>query len=135
LLLWDSHENVVTDNVVEDSRLADLGFGSITADGTSLGNCFSGNTFTSSAPTDLEALAPCEGEGEGDWTAGAPDLGALIAAAEEFPPSVNYEQAELPELPEVENMPDAQTAPAAPATGMPPDVDLDAIAVPDAPPE
>ena len=133
LLLWDAYDNVVTDNVVEDSRVADLAFAAVSVAGTSLGNCFAGNTFTSSAPTDLEALAPCEGEGEGDWTAGALDLGAQVAAAEDAPPSVDYETADLPELEDFENMPDAAAAPAAPATDMPPAVDVDAITVPDAP--
>ncbi len=55
--------------------------------------------------------------------------------SEDFPPSVDFEDAPLPELAELENMPDAATAPAAPATDMPPAVDLDAIAVPDAPTE
>jgi hypothetical protein len=133
LLLWDSYDNAVTDNVVEDSRLADLAFGAISATDDGLGNCFSGNTFSTSAPTDLETLAPCDGEGTGDWAAGALDLVALIAASENAPPSVDYEQAELPELAELDNMPDAATAPPAPATNMPTEVDLDAIAVPDAP--
>jgi Right handed beta helix region len=133
-LLWDSYENVVTDNVIEDSRLADLAIGSI-VDPSTLGNCFAGNTFTTSAPTDIELLAPCEGDGEGDWSAGALDLGARIAAADSAPPSVDYVEAELPELEPQENMPDAATAPAAPATDMPIDVDLDAITVPDAPAE
>jgi Right handed beta helix region len=133
LLLWEAHENVVTDNVVEDSGIADIAVGSLTADGSALANCFAGNMFTTSAPTDLEALAPCEGEGEGDWAAGALDLGALIAAADSAPPSVDYETAELPELEELEGMPDAETAAAAPATDMPVEVDLDAIEVPVAP--
>ena len=134
LVIWDPRENVVTDNVVEDSGMADIAVVSVT-DASTLGNCFAGNTFSTTAPTDLETLAPCDGEGAGDWTAGAVDLGALVAAAEDFPPSVNFEVAELPELEELENMPDAATAPAAPATDMPPAVDLDAIAVPDAPTE
>jgi hypothetical protein len=135
LLLWDAYENVVTDNVVEDSRLADIAFGSIAGDPTSVGNCFAGNTFATSAPSDLEVLAPCDGAGEGDWTAGALDLGALIAAAESNPPSVDYAEAELPELEAQESMPDAATAPAAPATDLPVEVDLDAITVPDPPAE
>ena len=133
LLLWDAYDNVVTDNVVEDSRLADLAVGSIAADPATLGNCFAGNTFTTSAPVDLEALAPCDGEGDGRLDRRALDLGALIAAAENAPPSVDYEQAELPELAVLDNMPDAATAPPAPATNMPIEVDLDAITVPDAP--
>jgi hypothetical protein len=136
LLLWDAYDNAVTDNVVEESGLADLAFGSISATDDGLGNCFSGNTFTTSAPADLEALAPCEGEGSGgDWSAGALDLGALIAAAEDAPPSVGFEQAELPELAVLDNMPDAATAPPAPATNMPIEIDLEAIELPDAPAE
>ena len=134
LLLWEASENVVTDNVIEDSGIADIGVVSVT-DASTLANCFAGNTYTTTAPTDLETLAPCDGEGEGDWAAGAPDLSALLAASEDFPPSVDFEDAPLPELEEFENMGDAATAPAAPATDMPPAVDLDAIAVPDAPTE
>ena len=73
--------------------------------------------------------------GAGDWAAGALDLGALIAAAESAPPSVDYQDAELPELAELENMPDAATAPPAPAIDVPTAVDVDAIDVPDAPAE
>jgi hypothetical protein len=133
-LLWDAYENVVTDNVVEDSRIADLAVGSIT-DPATLGNCFAGNTFATSAPIDLELLAPCDADGEGDWTAGALDLAARVAAAENAPPSVDYAEADLPELEPQENMPDAATVPAAPATDLPAEVDLEAITVPDAPAE
>ena len=135
LLLWDPYENTVTDNVVEDGRVADIGVATVSSDPAALGNCFAGNTFATSAPADLETLAPCDGDGSGDWATGALDLGALIAAAESGPPSVDYQEAELPELEVLENMPDAATAPAAPATDMPPTVDLDAITVPDAPEE
>ena len=55
------------------------------SDPATLGNCFAGNTFTTSAPTDLETLAPCDGEGAGDWTAGALDLGALHRRRRERP--------------------------------------------------
>ncbi len=130
-VLWDSHDNVVTDNVLEDNRAADIAVGVVGTDPATLGNCFAGNTFTSSAPADLETLAPCEGEGSGDWTVEPLDIISWIT--EERPPSVDYEVAELPELGELENMPDAATAPAEPATAMPRAVDLDAIGVPDAP--
>lgn len=134
LLLWESHENVVTDNIVEDSGVADLAVGSLSADGSALANCFAGNTFTSSAPAELERLAPCEGDGSGDWAAGALDLGALIAAADAAPPSVDYAEAELPDPGVLDNLPDAATAPAAPATELTIDLDIDAIEVPAAPP-
>ena len=128
-LLWDPYDNVVTDNDVSDSRVADLAIGSV-ADPSTLGNCFAGNTFTSSNPADIETLAPCEGEGSGDWSVDALDLGALIGT--EHLPSVDYAVAELPELREFENMPDAETAPANPAVDLELSVDVEAIELPDA---
>jgi Right handed beta helix region len=129
LLIWNPRDNRVVGNVVEDSRLADIGVGSLD-DVSQLGNCFAGNTFATSAPLELEALAPCEGEGSGgDWTAGAIDLVALMTAVQ--PPSGDYKTTPVPG--EQENMPDAATAPADPATGMPPSVDVDAIEVPSRP--
>ena len=130
LLVWEAFGNSVTGNAVSDSRVADLAVGAL-GDGAALGNCFSDNDFATSAPADLESLAPCDGEGEGDWTVDPLDLGALVAA--EQPPSVDYEVAELPELPELDNMPDAATAPPAPAVDMPRSVDVDAIEVPPVP--
>src|SRR3546814_17766569 len=62
LVLWDAMQNSIVGNEVSESGVADLGFGSLQTDLASLGNCFGGNTFTTTAPTDLEGLAPCEGE-------------------------------------------------------------------------
>jgi Right handed beta helix region len=126
LLVWNPRDNRVVGNVVSDSRLADIGVGSL-EDVSQLGNCFADNTFSTSAPLDLEALAPCEGDGSGgDWTAGAIDLVALMTAVQ--PPSGDYKTTPVPGP--QDTMPDADTAPARPATGGPPDVDLDAIEVP-----
>jgi hypothetical protein len=128
-LIWEARDNRVVDNVVEDSRVADIATGGL-SDVSELGNCFAGNTFATSAPEDLEELAPCDGEGgDGDWSAGALDLLALMTA--EQPPSGDYKTTPVPEA--QENMPDADSAPAAPATDMPREVDLDAIEVPDHP--
>ena len=55
--------------------------------------------------------------GSGDWTVDALDVASWLS--EERPPSVDYEDADLPELRPQENMPDAATAPAEPATDMP----------------
>jgi hypothetical protein len=122
----------VVGNVISGSGLADIGLGSLQPDLAALGNCFAANTVTSASPTQLEALAPCDGAPTAtDWTAGALDLGALIAA--ERPPSVDYETAPTPDPPAQPNMPDAATAPAQPATNVPFTVDVDAITVPERP--
>jgi hypothetical protein len=132
-LLWDSQQNRVTGNVLTDNRAADLLLASVGSDLATLGNCFAGNTFTTSAPLALEGLAPCDAAGSGDWTAGAYDVAAWLVEATTRPPSVDWKTAPLPDLEPQESMPDAATAPAVPATEMPPAIDLDAIVVPDAP--
>lgn len=132
LVLWDPVGNVIRDNVVSGSGLADLALGSLQDDLASLGNCFGGNTFETTAPAQLEALAPCEGDPTAtDWTTGALDLLELMAA--ERPPSIDYEEAPTPEPPAQPNMPDAETAPPRPATNVPFPVDLAAITVPERP--
>jgi parallel beta-helix repeat protein len=132
IVLWDSHDNQVVGNVVSDNREGDLVVASAGTDLSTLGNCFSGNTFTTTAPTDLEALAPCGAAGSGgDWAAGALDVAKWLAEQATLPPSVNYQTAPTPEPPaDLPNMPDAATAPAAPASASPPAVDLAAIQVP-----
>ncbi|MEZ5320736.1 MAG: right-handed parallel beta-helix repeat-containing protein [Microthrixaceae bacterium] len=126
-VLWSSKENTVKDNVVSGSDLADLA----TADGDgSAKNCFAGNTFATTAPHDLETLAPCGSSGTGDFTAGALDLGALIAR--ETNPSGDYKT--QPKPPNQPNMAGAATAAASPA-GPPPKFDVDAVTVPPEPPK
>jgi hypothetical protein len=129
-LVWQPMQNRIVGNVVEDSRAADLLFATVGADLATLGNCFSGNTFATSAPSAVETLAPCEGTGSGDWTAGNYDIAAWLVEAGTRPPSVDWKTANLPPLQPQENMPDAATAPARPATDVPAKVDLAAITVP-----
>lgn len=137
VVIWNPFDNKVIGNVVEDSRVADIAVG--TADllengetTDTLRNCFSGNTFTTTAPTDLEALAPCDGTPSGgDWNAGALDLIGLLGSPAAEPPKDAYKT--TPEPPEQPNMPDAATAPARPATDVPQKVDLASIAVPSKP--
>ena len=128
-VLWDAMGNRVEGNDVSGSGLADLAYGSLTAADQSLGNCFAGNQFTTSAPNAIEALMPCTGDSSGAWTDGALDLAALIAS--ERPPSGDYKTQPVP--PAQENMPDATTAPAMPATDVPMQVDVESIPVPAAP--
>jgi Right handed beta helix region len=126
-VLWNPRGNSVVGNVVEDSRLADIAVGSL-EDVSGMENCFADNEHATSAPVELETLAPCEGEGSGDWADGPLNFAPFLA---EKPPSGDYKTSPEPEA--QENMPDADTAPANPATGMPPTVDLDAIEVPERP--
>ncbi len=130
-ILWDSQQNRVIGNELSDNRVADLLVASVGSDVSTLGNCFSGNTFTSSLPFELETLAPCDASGSGDWKAGEYPIAEWLG--ETHPPSVDWKTASLPELQPQEQMPDAATAPAHPATDVPFSVDLAAITVPTKP--
>ena len=134
LVLWHPTGNRIIGNVVEGSGLADIASGTIDADGVTtatLNNCFSDNVFTTSAPQDLEALAPCDAAGNGgDFTLGAFDLVALIADMPPEPPDNTYRSAPVPG--DQPTMPDAATAPAPRFEG-PTKPDLDAIVVPTKP--
>jgi hypothetical protein len=137
VVVWNPFDNEVIGNVVEDSRVADLAVGTIDLIGNgettdTLRNCFSDNTFATSAPAELEALAPCGAEGNGgDWNNGALDLIGLLGSPAPAPPKDAYKT--TPEPAEQPNMPDAATAPARPASDGPDEVDIDAIVVPSKP--
>ena len=137
VVFWHPFENTIRDNVIERSGVADIAVGTLDLLGEgvtteSLGNCFSGNTLTVTAPVDLEALAPCDGEGNGgDWSAGELDLLGLMGDPATAPPKDTYKNTPEPEP--QPNMPDAATAPARPATDVPAQVDVDAIRVPERP--
>jgi hypothetical protein len=119
--------------VLEDNRRADIAVGSAGTDLWTLGNCFEGNTYTTSAPTSLEALSPCGTPltADGDWVTGDLQVITWLVDAETAPPSVDWKIATLPEMPVFDSMPDAATAPGVAASATPPVVDLDAITVPD----
>ena len=116
--------NTVKGNVVSGSGIADLAFGTLTAADQTLGNCFEGNTFTTSAPASIETVMACTNP-TGAFT-GVLDLANLIAT--ERPPSGDYKTQPVP--PAQPNMPDAATAPGMPAVNVPEKVDVDAIPVP-----
>ncbi|MEZ5237571.1 MAG: right-handed parallel beta-helix repeat-containing protein [Microthrixaceae bacterium] len=135
VVIWNPFENSVTDNVVENSGVADLAVGTVDLTNTgettdTLRNCFSGNAFSSSAPANLETLAPCEGEGSGSWDENPLDLITLLADEPPKPPEDAYRT--TPEPPDQENMPDATTK--APETFTGPETpDVDSIEVPSKP--
>lgn len=131
-LLWDSQENRVIGNVVSESRVADIAVDSAGGDLASFGNCWGSNTFATSAPLDLETLAPCDAPvvaGDG-WTIGGLNVVSWLAEVATRPASVDYRTAPLPDPPSLPDMPNAATAPAAPAIDVPFAVDLAAISVP-----
>lgn len=131
-VIWDSQDNVVRGNVLEDNRVADLAVGSAGSNLWELGNCFEDNVHTTAAPKNLVALSPCSGlDATGDWTIGDLNVITWLVDAETAPPSVDWKIAELPPLPKLENMPDAGSAAAVPARAVPPVVDLMAVTVPD----
>ncbi len=113
----------MTDNVVEGSGLADL---ATVLPSPTDGNCFSGNTFSTSAPANLEQVMPCDGAGTGDLATGAIDIGGFLDTSKN-PEGRPYEKTPVPAKQRV--MPNAATAKARPA-GVPVAVDLAAIAVP-----
>lgn len=132
-ILWDSFDNTVRDNVVSGSGQADLAVASVLTDTSTLGNCFAGNTFETSAPSDLETKAPCGSDATGDWADGALNVIAWLEEQASMPPSVDWKTAVLPEIEPQPDMPDAATAPTDPSSASMPDVDLEAIEIPSDP--
>lgn len=134
VVFWNPYENRILDNTISGSGAADLAVGTIDLLGLGvttdmLRNCFSGNTFATSAPNDLQALAPCDAEGNGgSWDAGALDLLGLLGSPAAAPPEGTYKT--TPEPAAQPNMPNAAKAPVTPAPTGPPKVDIDAIALP-----
>jgi hypothetical protein len=118
----------VLDNVVSGSGHGDL---AIVFSNSKQGNCFAGNTFTTSSPLDIEQRLPCVGEPNPDLGPGAVDPGQLLDRDERK--GVPYAQQPVP--PRQTNMPDAESAAAVPATPdvVPMKIDIDAIEVPAAP--
>lgn len=135
-VMWNPWDNSVVGNVVEDSRIADLTVSTVDLFGSgesvdTLRNCFSDNTFTTTAPTNLEALAPCDGDGSGgDWNAGALDLVGLFTQPAAAPPKNAWKTTPVPE--DQKNMPGASSQRAERFRGPTPP-NLDSISVPDKP--
>jgi hypothetical protein len=134
-VVWHPYENSVVGNDVSGSGVADLAVGTIdlVGDGVTtdaLRNCFSDNTFATSAPADLEVLAPCGATGSGDWSANPLDLVGIFLDTPPKPAADAYRT--TPEPPAQESMPDARTKPAERFTG-PVRPDIAAISVPPRP--
>ena len=123
IILTDLDDYPPENNRVEGNLLADNGADlawSVPAGARAAGNCFTGNTFATSLPADIEKVLPCDGSAP---AAGTPESFRSPAA----PPDANYKT--LPAPPAQPSMPDAN-APASVPTQVPPQVDLATIIVP-----
>ncbi len=115
--LWSAGMNQVRDNVVTGNP-TDLVLLASQADG----NCFAGNEFDTSAPTDIEGVAGCDGEtGEYVDNYAIPDPSGLG--------TLDY--TEVPAPGPQPNMPDAATAPPEPAVDLMPTITIEDISVPE----
>lgn len=110
------------DNVVVGNLLVGNGIDLVYAPDdttTSLGNCMSGNTFTTSMPADIETVLGCPG---GEQPV---EVSALVTIA--APPGVDYRTIAAPGS--QPTMPGSRT-PTGGAGVVPPAIDIEAIAVP-----
>ena len=119
---FDPAGNRVEGNVLSDNNV-DLLYQPGPAVNDAAGNCFTGNTFTSSLPDQIETALPCTGAP----TVAFPVTPLDVAPA---PEGIDYRTIAAPAA--QPTMPDAATAPAAPVPGQPGVPDLDAITVPPA---
>jgi plastocyanin len=121
---YPSKGNQVTDNVVHGSGMVDL---ATVLPAAGDGNCFSGNTFSTSAPENIEQAVPCGGAaGTGDLSAGALDIGKFLDTSQN-PRGQSYQVTPVPRR--QRNLPRASTARARPAA-RPIAIDLAAVTVP-----
>ena len=117
--------NQVKGNVAQGNGI-DLGYYLSTGpDITAMGNCFTGNTFTTSGPDTIETALSCGGANSDGGPRVTSDPARFTA---QEPPGVDYRTIALPGP--QPSMVDALTAPARSAEGQRPNIDVNAITVP-----
>lgn len=121
--LWLPNGNHIEGNDVSKSGTADL------AEFGGDGNCFTGNTFKTSKPSNLEQVMPCTGTGVAPTD--ALDIQKYIDAKK--PPSVDYRTARTPPPPKLPGMKRPLTAKPRPANHIVVNVDIDAVPLPKLP--
>ncbi len=113
---FGSKGNSVLANVVK-KNLYDLVSVTSLTDASDAGkNCFAGNTYTTSSPTDIEKVLPCKKPAVG-YEADIALFASLLGSTK--PPSIDYRAVALPSPPKLANMPKAKTAAARAATNEP----------------
>jgi hypothetical protein len=115
-----SKANRVTENVATGNGLDLAFYASSAATKDAAGNCFAGNRFGSSLPSDIEAALPC---GEGARRLAPPPRPRQDAA----PPGISFRDVVPP--PAQPTMADPEQPPE-PAVGLPPKVELSDIHTP-----
>ncbi len=127
---FDATGNIVRDNVVRGSGQADIANISNVDDPKDSGNnCFSGNTYATSMPANLQDLLPCGSPPSPAFQSDLARFASLLLGKK--PPDVDYRTAPLPPVPTLENMRDPLHAPASPANhGVPERIDLASITTP-----
>ena len=114
---YDARGNTVRDNVSRDN-LYDLAVLTTVADpADGGGNCFTGNTVTTSLPDGLQDLLACGKPASKSFQADVARFATLLLADQ--PAGADYKTVTLPEPGPLPNMPKAKTAKARPATNEP----------------
>lgn len=111
---FDALGNQIRDNVVTRSRVADLAaIANVDDVKNAGGNCFSGNTYSSSSPPRIEALLPCGSPQSKSFQADLPEFVRLFGGV--HPAEVDYRKVKLPALPDQPDLPGGASAPVVPA--------------------
>ena len=113
---FDSKRNSVLANIVQKNLYDLVSVTSLTDASDSGKNCFAGNTYTTSSPTDIEKVLPCKKPAVG-YEADIALFASLLGSTK--PPSIDYQAVALPSPPKLANMPKAKTAAARAATNEP----------------
>ena len=113
---FDSKGNSVLANIVQKNLYDLVSVTSLTDASDSGKNCFAGNTYTTSSPTDIEKVLPCKKPAVG-YEADIALFASLLGSTK--PPSIDYQAVALPSPPKLANMPKAKTAAARAATNEP----------------
>ncbi len=113
---FDSKGNSVLANIVQKNLYDLVSVTSLTDASDSGKNCFAGNTYTTSSPTDIEKVLPCKKPAVG-YEADIALFASLLGSTK--PLGIDYQAVALPSPPKLANMPKAKTAAARAATNEP----------------
>ena len=114
---FESRDNVVQKNVTRDNQYDLVFLTSISKPDDPGGNCFSGNTYTTSLPDKVETLVPCGKPASKSYKGDLAKFSQLLLATQ--PPSLDYKTVTLPDASSQKNMPKASSTKHRAATSEP----------------